>query len=134
LQGGDCTQYPWGDLFNPSHANLWTAGLGKTAPIDSFPGGDTPSGIRQLCGNVWEWVEDALDSIPCDQDELFHVWKPMRRILGGAFDTYFPAEAASSFMTGHGELGRRHNIGFRCVVSHEDLVTEDFLNTTGEAP
>ena len=41
----------------------------------------------------------------------------MRRIIGGAFNTYFPSEATCQFITGQGELDRLDNIGFRCAVS-----------------
>jgi hypothetical protein len=37
--------------------------------------------------------------------------------VGGAFDTYFPAEATCQYITGQPELDRRDNIGFRCAVS-----------------
>lgn len=121
LQGGDCLQYPWGDLFDTKRANLWCSGLGKTTPVDAFPAGDTPSGIRQLCGNVWEWIAEPLTYLVTSDERTFRSWKPMRRILGGAFDTYFPGEAASSFVTGQSELSRRPNIGFRCVVSADAL-------------
>ena len=47
----------------------------------------------------------------------FDPGKPLRRIVGGAFDTFLPAEASCQFITGQGELDRRENIGFRCVIS-----------------
>ena len=39
----------------------------------------------------------------------------MRRIVGGAFDTYFPAEATCQFVTGQPELDRRdeHRVPLR---------------------
>ena len=45
----------------------------------------------------------------------------MRRIAGGAFDTYLPGEATCHFVTGQGELDRRDNIGFRCALSADRL-------------
>jgi formylglycine-generating enzyme required for sulfatase activity len=32
------------------------SGRGSLAGVDEFPLGDSPEGVRQLCGNVWEWV------------------------------------------------------------------------------
>ena len=81
----------------------------------------TPNGIFQMTGNVWEWLEDSLDAVPCEPDHTFVPWKPMRRIVGGAFNTYFANEATCHFVTGQGELDRRDNIGFRCAVSAEAL-------------
>ena len=121
LGGGRCTRYPWGDLFDPARANLWPSGIGTTVPVNSYPNGSTPNGIRQMSGNVWEWLEDPLDAIPCRADEQFRPWKPMRRIVGGAFDSYLPSEATCSFVTGQGTLDRRDNIGFRCALSTDRL-------------
>jgi iron(II)-dependent oxidoreductase len=121
LGGGSGRRYPWGDLFDPARANLQPSGRGDTAPVDAFPGGDTPNGIRQMTGNVWEWLDDPLDAIPCREGESFRPWKPMRRIIGGAFDTYLLGEATCHFVTGQAELDRRHNIGFRCAVSTDRL-------------
>ena len=70
-----------------------------------------------MTGNVWEWLADRLDQIPCRPDETYHWLRPMHRIVGGAFDTYFPAEATCHFVTGQPELDRRNNIGFRCALS-----------------
>lgn len=117
LSGGGGNRYPWGDIFDPTRANLWATGLGQTAPVREFPRGATPNGIYQMTGNVWEWLDDALESIPCRPDETFQAWKPLRRIVGGAYNTYLPAESTCQFITGQPELDRCENIGFRCAVS-----------------
>jgi len=121
LSGGICNRYPWGDLFDPGRTNLWPSGIGGTVPVDAFPKGATPNGIFQMTGNVWEWLDDPLETIPCPAGETFFPWKPMRRIIGGAFNTYFPSEATCQFITGQGELDRLGNIGFRCAVSLDRL-------------
>ena len=53
----NCNRYPWGDLFDPTRANLWASGLGRTVAVDALPDGSTPNGIFQMCGNVWEWLD-----------------------------------------------------------------------------
>ncbi|MFO0909557.1 MAG: SUMF1/EgtB/PvdO family nonheme iron enzyme [Isosphaeraceae bacterium] len=121
FSGGTCRRYPWGDVFEPAKANLWSAGKGQTTPVNEYALGATPNGIHQMTGNVWEWLNDPLESIPCHPDEMFAAWRPMRRIAGGAYDTYFPAEATNQFITGQSELDRRHNIGFRCAVTFSRL-------------
>lgn len=121
IGGGSCHRYPWGDVFDPDRANLWSALKGQTVPVGDYPTGATPNGIYQMTGNVWEWLADPLDTIPCRPDETFTAWRPMRRIVGGAFDTYFPAEATCHFVTGQAELDRRENIGFRCALAAERL-------------
>lgn len=119
--GGACTRFPWGDVFDPERANIGSNGGGKTEPVGARAKGGTPNGILQLTGNVWEWLTERLDAIPCHPDESFVASRPMRRIAGGAFDTYFPAEATNQFVTGQPELDRRENIGFRCAVSEGRL-------------
>ena len=121
LSGGSCHRYPWGDVFEPARANLWSAGKGHTVPVTDYGAGATPNGIYQMTGNVWEWLGDPLDAIPCHPDETFVAWRPMRRIIGGAFDTYFAAEGTCQFITGQVELDRRENIGFRCAVTASRL-------------
>ena len=39
LSGGDCNRYPWGDLFEPAKANLASAQIGGTVPVERFAGG-----------------------------------------------------------------------------------------------
>jgi iron(II)-dependent oxidoreductase len=121
LSGGMCNRYPWGNMFEPNRTNLSAAGLGQTVPVREFPAGATPNGIYQMSGNVWEWLDDPLETIPCLPGEYFQPWKPMRRIIGGSFNTYFPSEATCQYITGQGELDRRENIGFRCALSLTQL-------------
>jgi iron(II)-dependent oxidoreductase len=116
LSGGACNRYPWGNVYEPSRANLGPNGAGQTVPAMDYPTGATPNGIYQMSGNVWEWLCDRLDAIPCRPDETLQPLRPMRRVIGGAFDTYFHAEATCQFITGQPELDRRENIGFRCAV------------------
>ncbi|MGA7497063.1 MAG: SUMF1/EgtB/PvdO family nonheme iron enzyme [Isosphaeraceae bacterium] len=117
LSGGMCNRYPWGNMFEPARTNLSASGVGQTTPVREYPSGATPNGIYQMTGNVWEWLDDPLETIPCQPGEYFQSWKPLRRIVGGAFNTYFPSEATCQFVTGQGELDRRENIGFRCALT-----------------
>ena len=58
--GVDGTIYPWGPTFDPGRAN----GIGRaaadawvrTSPVASFP--PSAFGLRDMIGNVWEWVAD----------------------------------------------------------------------------
>lgn len=121
LSGGNCNRFPWGDLFDPDRTNLWSSRVGHTVPVDAFPNGATPNGIFQMTGNVWEWLDDPLETIPSPEGATFLPWRPMRRIIGGAFNTYFTSESTCHFITGQGELDRLDNIGFRCAVSLDQL-------------
>jgi serine/threonine-protein kinase len=52
--GGDPTRlYPWGSKWEDGRANLGTDSL---RPVGSFPQGNTPQGVADMIGNVWEWT------------------------------------------------------------------------------
>lgn len=65
---GEGRAYPWGDTYDPSRLNHGTIdapnfdpsdGYEKTAPVGSFPSGDTPEGVSDLFGNAWEFTADT---------------------------------------------------------------------------
>ncbi|MFD8388248.1 ergothioneine biosynthesis protein EgtB [Streptomyces sp. NPDC059680] len=59
---GRSMRYPWGDADPaPEHANLGQRHL-RPAPAGSYPAGESPLGVRQLIGDVWEWT--ASDFLP----------------------------------------------------------------------
>ncbi|WP_030775401.1 ergothioneine biosynthesis protein EgtB [Streptomyces sp. NRRL S-920] len=56
------TRYPWGDADpTPERANLGQRHL-RPAPAGSYPAGESPLGVRQLIGDVWEWT--SSDFLP----------------------------------------------------------------------
>ncbi|WP_217237655.1 ergothioneine biosynthesis protein EgtB [Streptomyces sp. AC555_RSS877] len=67
--GDRSTRYPWGDADPaPEHANLGQRHL-RPAPAGSYPQGESPLGVRQLIGDVWEWT--ASDFLPYPGFEAF---------------------------------------------------------------
>ena len=57
MRGVDGQPWPWGEVFDPTRCNLNTHG---TTPVTAYPDGVSPTGCRDLVGNVWEWLADAL--------------------------------------------------------------------------
>ena len=114
-------RYPWGNAFDPSKANLWASRQGGTVSVDSFITGNTPNGVGQLVGNVWEWVDTQF--YPNSEEGIsVYLDEAMAEIRGGAFDTYFHSQATCQFRTGHPLLFRGPNVGFRCGIS-ESIVS-----------
>ena len=60
---GEGRSYPWGTQDpRPDLANCSDAGIGAPTPVGLFPNGNTPEGVADMIGNVWEWVEDRQES------------------------------------------------------------------------
>jgi iron(II)-dependent oxidoreductase len=115
-------RFPWGDALDTRRCNVWATGIGDTAPVDAYPDGAAPNGVQQLIGNVWEWTSSDYE-VTDDYGSPVVGDMPMKSVRGGAFDTYFPAQAASTFRTGLAALVRANNVGFRCAVD-SDFVAE----------
>lgn len=53
-------RFPWGDAaFTPDRANADHMAWGST-PVGSHPAGDTPFGLRDMGGNLWEWTSSEF--------------------------------------------------------------------------
>jgi iron(II)-dependent oxidoreductase len=126
---GSEMRFPWGHAFDPEYANTWAAAEEDTVDVDEFPDGATPSGVRHLIGNVWEWVDaqfhpNSESGVSVILDDV------MAEIRGGAFDTYFPSQATCQFRSGQSLMYRGLNLGFRCCLGADALpVSPDAINT-----
>lgn len=69
-RGDDVRIYPWGPVFEPFRCNSSETKQAGTTPVGSFsPGGDSPFGVVDLSGNVWEWTRSQLKPYPYQQDD-----------------------------------------------------------------
>lgn len=126
-------RYPWGNAFDPSKANTWAHGAGDTVPVSAFASGGTPNGVRQLTGNVWEWIDAQF--LPNGEGGVAVLLdQTMAEIRGGAFDTYFASQATCQFRTGQPLLFRGSNVGFRCCISASVLPSLGNFNSSAAEP
>jgi len=63
--------YAYGAVFDPACCNTFESHIRRTTPVGIFPGGETPEGVADLCGNVWDWTSSAYLDYP-------YVWSPER--------------------------------------------------------
>ncbi len=142
-RGSDGRIYPWGDSppapgllnacgsecvawkrKNPDPEDVLTAmyksddGFVHTSPVGSFPRGQTSHGMKDMVGNVWEWVSDY--HAPYTQGPRVLAPKgpttgDTRVIRGGAWNGGDPAWLRPTFRFNAPPEMRSHGIGFRCA-------------------
>jgi formylglycine-generating enzyme required for sulfatase activity/uncharacterized protein YheU (UPF0270 family) len=81
-------KYPFGNRASDDCINTREAGIGQTTAVGIFPHDQTPEGVYDLGGNVWEWTSSLARDYPYKPDkERENIGAPGPRILrGGAYD------------------------------------------------
>jgi formylglycine-generating enzyme required for sulfatase activity len=138
-RGPDGRKYPWGDE-DPAAAHLnacgkecvaWGAkngieekgmyevddGFANTAPVGSFPKGASRYGVKDVVGNVWEWVADYYGEYAKEEqkDPKGPESGDERVIRGGAWNASFASWVRPTFRYKDAPGKRSYGIGFRCA-------------------
>ena len=112
-QGTDNRKWPWGNDF---HGTLCNNAFDKPTPVDAFPKGQSPYGVVDMVGNVWQ----VTDDIYFNGTNYFSV------IRGGS---YYKPESSGWYVQGGPQsldrtqmmllvspgFDRSATVGFRCV-------------------
>lgn len=113
VQGDNHTTYVWGNEWNDELCNHGVdgKGIGHTTPIRQYEGkSDSPFGVVDMVGNVWEWCltgyHTGLDNL--DSDDI-------RILRGGSWAIFGAHWFRSTFRSAYYPDGRRNYVGFRLV-------------------
>ncbi len=114
--GFEGRKYPWGS-WEKGRCNSRESTIGKTSSMGVFQNGETPEGVADMAGNVWEWTcsdhvfEKKLADFTLEKD-----WEKAKRLpvlRGGSW--YFDRDnvrCADRF--GFIPAINLDNVGFRC--------------------
>ena len=111
-------KYPWGDEFDAKKCNTEESGIGDTTPVGKYsPVGDSPYGIADMSGNVWEWTSTLYRHYPYNpwdgREDL--TLSGERVIRGGSWNENNDC-GATSFRVVSDPDNRVDNLGFRVVA------------------
>lgn len=122
-RGTDARRFPWGNGSpTPDYANYgkcceWK-GYSTLTASGSYGVGESPYGVHDMAGNVWEWVEDWYDSnyykISPTQDPNGPSTGEKKVVRGGSWGDQW-AVVSSSVRNKVNPTLRHTDIGFRCV-------------------
>ena len=114
-RGTDGRKYPWGNA-EPSDQLCWKrydskAETGEgTCPAGSFTGGDSPFGLRDMAGNVWQWTSSGYSS------DYGHPRSNNARVnRGGGWSNVEPRNVRSANRSWSAPSTRETDIGIRCA-------------------
>lgn len=121
-RGTDGRIYPWGNESPTSiHANFGhetATGYAAVTEVGSLEKGQSPYGIYDLAGNVWEWVADRYDEHYYQHSPEHNprgpTTGPLRVVRGGAWNSP-PTIIAAANRGANVPSTRRSDIGFRCA-------------------
>jgi serine/threonine-protein kinase len=114
-RGTDGRLWPWGNEWSPELANTLEGGRGSTAPVGTYPAGESPYGIMDMAGNVWQWT--ASSSSEGGVNPMAGASITGQKVLrGGSWRTI-----ANGTQTTYRKFAppdyRRDSVGFRCAAS-----------------
>ncbi len=99
----DGREFPWGSLIGSARCNCHELKVNGTTPVHRFPKGQSPYGVWDMVGNVWEWTSDWYDN-----------GKSLRVVRGGSFNLS-SNNIRCTVRYGIASERKRPYCGFRCV-------------------
>lgn len=124
-RGVDGRTYPWGNEWQPTHCHF---NASSTAPVASYPAGQSLYACWQMVGNVWEWTNTIWGTDwgtpqyrypyrPDDGREQVEVLGQVNRVFRGAPFNDQPESYRCSARDRYAADGRDGRLGFRIALT-----------------
>ena len=116
-RGEQGRRYAWGDDFDAARANTFATHVRGTTPVGVFPGGDTPQGLADMSGNVWEWTSSVYRPYPytADREREDPDRADARRVVRGGSWNYNRDLARCAYRSHYHPGNRNLVLGVRVV-------------------
>lgn len=121
-RGMDERTYPWGEDISCNEANYdpKDSCFGDTTIAGNFTSGESPYGVYDMAGNVWEWVSDWYSETYYQDSPLSNPLGPdsgqYRVLRGGSFDSSTSGVRTTNRYR-YEPTYTLLSIGFRCASS-----------------
>ena len=116
-RGTDGRNYPWGNEWDASRANTWEKGPHRRSAVNEYSQGESPYGVMNMGGNVWEWTSSWFVNYP-GAETPFDLTGTDMVLKGGSWLDF----ADSTRPAGRKDFTpyiRFNTIGFRCAKDAE---------------
>lgn len=140
-RGTDSLRYPWGS-DSPACDRVNMLGClvpPNTAAVGSYALGNSPYGVWDTSGNVWEWVHDwyaenyytfSPASNPLGPFTYQDPDHPLKVVRGGGLYSE-PRQMRSAARLGANPYRPYDDVGFRCVAAQPLTLPEEYVDAGG---
>ena len=113
-RGTDGRIYPWGNDA-PASQLCWSRS--STCAVQSYPSGNSPFGLFDMAGNVWEWTRDFYASYPsaASIDPTGPTSGRFRVYRGGSWNNATATLVRAAYRYDNSPSLRHNFRGFRCA-------------------
>jgi len=102
-RGSNGRYFPWGNEWDDLKANTSSSGASSTTPVTKYPKSQSPYGVYEMAGNIFEWTGTKAKS------------NPNRNVLKSCSWDDLPGFCRGSARHSRSRYSRHILIGFRCV-------------------